>query len=256
MACPSRAHHGSFGRRECDATGMRGVLITRPEPGLADTAAAVTALGWQTVPAPALLLAPLPFRPVRAQAALLTSRAAARALPPLAMPVFAVGEATAAEARARGQSPVIAAEGDAIALAALARARLSPAAGPLLLAVGQGYAQELSAALRQDGFRVLRRVVYVARPATALPAEARAALAAGTIGQALFYSPRSAQVAIGLLRQAGLVAALRGVRALAISARVAEVLAALPWGGVAVAAHPDHASMMQLLGAPPCPSPP
>ncbi|MCX7371508.1 MAG: uroporphyrinogen-III synthase [Alphaproteobacteria bacterium] len=234
----------------------RAVLITRPEPGLADTASAITALGWQPVPAPGLVLHARPFRPVRTQAALLTSRAAARALPPLPIPVFAVGEATAKEARARGQGQVIAAEGDAAALATLVRARLDPTAGPLLLAIGQGYAQDLSAALRQSGFRVLRRVVYVARPVASLPEAARDALLAGTIGQALFFSPRSAQVAIALLRQAGLAARLRGIRALAISARVAEVLAALPWGSVAVAARPDHAAMMQLLGAPPCPSPP
>ncbi|EHL99111.1 hypothetical protein HMPREF9946_03359, partial [Acetobacteraceae bacterium AT-5844] len=36
------------------------VLITRPEPGGADTAAAVAALGWRPVLAPALVLAPLP----------------------------------------------------------------------------------------------------------------------------------------------------------------------------------------------------
>lgn len=234
---------------------MNGILITRPEPGLTDTAAAIAALGWRPVPAPALLLSPLPLRPLRVQAALLTSRAAARALPPLPIPILTVGEATAAEARAHGHSPVTAADGDAAALAKLVRARLDPAAGPLLLAVGQGYAHDLSAALRQSGFRVLRRVVYVARPATSLPEGARAALAAGSIGQALFFSPRSAQVAIGLLRQAGLLAALRDVRALAISDRVAEVLAALPWGSVAVAARPDHAAMMRLLGAPPCPSP-
>src|SRR3954465_4216067 len=78
------------------------VLITRPEPGAAETARRVAALGWRPILAPALVLAPRPFAAPPAQALLLTSRAAARALPPSDSLVLAVGEATAAEARARG----------------------------------------------------------------------------------------------------------------------------------------------------------
>ncbi|HEY4250097.1 MAG TPA: uroporphyrinogen-III synthase, partial [Roseomonas sp.] len=71
--------------------------------------------------APALLLAPRPFGPPPpAQALLLPSRAAARALDAWDIPVLAVGEGTAAEARARGFTAVTAAAGDAAALAGLA----------------------------------------------------------------------------------------------------------------------------------------
>src|SRR4051794_8962650 len=108
-----------------------GVLVTRPEPGAAETASRVAALGWRPVLAPALVLAPRPFALPRAQALLLTSRAAARSLDPMDMPVLAVGEATAAEAQARGFAQVEAAAGDAAALAAQAARRLDPAAGPL-----------------------------------------------------------------------------------------------------------------------------
>ncbi|MCS6891564.1 MAG: uroporphyrinogen-III synthase [Rhodovarius sp.] len=231
----------------------RGVLITRPEPALWETAAAVAARGWQPVPAPALQLSPQPLRAAPAQAVLLTSRAAARALPtlPAGLPVLAVGEGTAAEMRARGHAPVWAAEGDAQALAELAAGRLDPAGGPLLLAVGRGYALDLAAALRARGFRVLRRVVYVARPAERLPEAAAAALAGGEVAQAMFFSPRSALVAMRLIVQAGCAGALKGVRAVAISQRVARCLAALPWAGVVVAARPDHAAMLEGLGCPP-----
>src|SRR5690349_9915206 len=153
-----------------------GVLITRPEPGAAETARRVAALGWRPILAPALVLGPRPFAWPAAQALLLTSRAAARALPPRDMPapwpVLAVGEATAAEARARGFARVAAAAGDAAALAEHAARTLDPAAGPLLLAVGEGYGAELAADLRARGFRVQRRVAYAARPAPALPEEA------------------------------------------------------------------------------------
>lgn len=229
-----------------------GVLVTRPEPGAAETAARVAALGWQPVLAPALVLAPRPLAPLAAQAVLLTSRAAARALPPGPLPVFAVGEATAREARAQGFAQVAAAEGDATALARLVAARLDPAAGPLLLAIGAGYGQDLAVALRARGFRVLRRVVYAAAPARALPDAARAALAGGQVVAGMFFSPRSARCSMDLLRAAGLAGRAQAMAALAISARVAEALSAPPnpfhWHSIRVAAQPDHDSLLQLLG--------
>jgi uroporphyrinogen-III synthase len=230
--------------------------VTRPEPGASDTARRVAALGWRPVLAPALVLAPRAAAAERlptAQALLLASRAATRAIPPsAALPVIAVGEATAAEARAHGFVNVTAAAGDAGALAALATARLHPGAGPLLLAVGAGYGAELAAALRRRGFRVLRRVVYSAEPATALPESAKAALAAEAVVAALFFSPRSAGCAISLLRAAGLAGTVARAEALAISPRVAAVLAAAApeprWRGLRVAARPDQDSLLRLLG--------
>jgi uroporphyrinogen-III synthase len=178
--------------------------------------------------APALTLTALPFKPSRnCQALILTSRAAARALPPAALPVIAVGEATAAEARARGFADVRAAAGDAQALAALIGATLKPEGGTLCLAVGEGYALDLAAALRAKGFRVLRRVVYAARTSAALPDEARRAIREGRIHAALFTSPRSAQQAMRLLSDAGLQKAAQGIVALALSPRIAARLPAL-----------------------------
>ena len=58
------------------------MLVTRPEPGAAETARQLAALGWDPVLAPALRLVARPVALARAQALLLTSRAAARALPP------------------------------------------------------------------------------------------------------------------------------------------------------------------------------
>ncbi|MBR0662577.1 uroporphyrinogen-III synthase [Neoroseomonas oryzicola] len=228
-----------------------GVLVTRPEPGAAETAAAVAALGWTPVLAPALLLRPCaPARLPAAQALLLPSRAAARALDPVAMPVLAVGEGTAAEARARGFTDVIAAEGEAATLAILAAARLDPARGPLLLAVGRGYSVDLAAALRARGFRVLRRVTYEAVPAPALPAEAESALRTGQVDAALFTSPRGVRITLGLLRRAGLADAARAIRALAISPRIAEALKSLPWAEIAITSRPDPALLPGLLGPP------
>jgi uroporphyrinogen-III synthase len=232
------------------ARASRAILITRPEPGAAESARAVAALGWEAVLAPALTLTALPFKPpANCQTIIITSRAAARALPPAALPVIAVGEASAAEARARGFVDVRAAAGDAQALAALIGATLKPEQGTLCLAVGEGYALDLASALRAKGFRVLRRVVYAAQPSAALPAEARQALRKGRIHAALFTSPRSAQEAMRLLRDAGLEKAAQKIIAIALSPRIAAHLAALPWQEIRTASRPDHAALLACLGA-------
>ncbi|MBL6079058.1 uroporphyrinogen-III synthase [Belnapia sp. T18] len=237
------------------------VLVTRPEPGAEETGRRLAGLGWEPVLAPALRLAPRPMAaPVGVQALLLTSRAAARAVRPGALPaglpadlpVLAVGEATAAEARHSGFVKAEAAAGDAVSLAQLAAARLDPAAGPLLLAVGQGYGLEVASALRQRGFRVQRRVAYAAAPAPGLPDRARKALADGRVVAALFFSPRSAHCAISLFHEAGLAETAASVMALALSPRVAAALRAAPaplaWRAVQVADRPDQDSLLQLLG--------
>ncbi|MCI0753977.1 uroporphyrinogen-III synthase [Teichococcus vastitatis] len=235
----------------------RGVLITRPEPGCAETAAAVAALGWQPVLAPALRLQSLPLAlpaGLAPQAVLLPSRAAARALASTAAtawPVLAVGSGTAAEARRAGFAAVDEAEGDAASLAGLAARRLDPRKGALLLAVGRGYSVALVAALRERGFTVWRRVVYAARPAAALPDSAVAALHAGGVRAALFLSPRSARIAQHLLRQAGLIENLRDIEALALSTRIAAALADMPWKAIRATAKPDFPALLALLGPTP-----
>jgi uroporphyrinogen-III synthase len=232
------------------------ILITRPEPGAADTAAAVARLGWRPVLAPALVLAPLPppadlHHPV--QAVLLPSRAAARALPgvPRATPVLAVGAGTAAEARAAGFTQIDAAAGEASTLIARAAERLDPKAGPLLLAVGRGYSLELAQGLRRHGFVVRRRVVYAASPADSLPVAAAEALRAGAIHAALFYSPRSASVTVALLRRAGLAETVGKVAAFALSGRIAAALAGMPWREIHATPAPEPTALLALLGPAP-----
>ncbi|MGK7868877.1 uroporphyrinogen-III synthase [Falsiroseomonas sp. E2-1-a20] len=229
--------------------------MTRPEPGGAETAARLRALGFRALAMPALVLQPRPFPIPPCRAVLLTSRAAARALPPQppGLALLAVGEATAEAARAAGWVGAVAAGGTAEDLARLTAERLDPTAGPVLLAVGQGYALDLAADLRRRGFRVLRRIAYAATPATSVPAPVLAALRSRNgPGQVLFHSPRSAACAITLLREAGLSATLADMAALAISPRVADAarvaLAPLAWREMRVAGRPSEDALLALLG--------
>ena len=228
------------------------MLITRPEPGGSETAARIRALGLEPVLAPLLAVRLLPARlpePGTVQAILATSGNAIAGLPPATRicPLLAVGDATAERARAAGFTHVESAGGNALDLATLARRRLKPAAGPLLLACGRGHGLELVTALRAEGFRVLRRTVYRTEPVRSLPEPALAALHAQTLRAALFFSTETARQFVSLIRRAGLKNSVHGVIALAISAPAGVALSLLPWGDLIIAARPNQDELLALL---------
>jgi uroporphyrinogen-III synthase len=228
------------------------VLITRPEPGATETAARVAALGLRPVVAPLLEIRTLPTRlppPERIQAVLVASGNALPALIPACRGVtlLAVGDATAMKARAAGFSSVISAGADAQALAELTARACDARARPLLLAAGAGQSLPLAAALRARGFRVLRRVVYRAIPAPALPASARDALTSGQLRAVLFFSADTARQFARLLARAGMRDRVAGAEACAIGTRAASAIERLPWRRVRCAAHPTQDAMLALL---------
>ena len=120
----------------------------------------------------------------------------------------------------------------------------------LLLAVGAAYSLDLTALLRAQGFRVIRRVVYAATEAPALPESAARAVREREVSHAMFFSPRSAACSVALLSGAGLGASLGGIEALAISPRVALALEAMAWRRIRVASRPDQDHLLELLGTP------
>jgi uroporphyrinogen-III synthase len=229
-----------------------GVLVTRPEPGASDTAAQLAALGYMPVIAPLLAIETLPAdlpTVASVQALLVTSGNAIDALPASHrhLPLFAVGDTTAARARHGGFDHVRSAEGDAHALAGLVRRSCRADAGPLLLATGRGQGMALAAALRAGGFTVIRREVYAAVPVAALPQAAAQALADGGLAAALFFSAETARHAVHLLRSARLHEAVRGLDALAIGKPAAVALEALPWRQILTASRPTQDAMLALL---------
>lgn len=229
---------------------MKRVLITRPQPGASETALRLTALGIVPVMSPVLMIVQQTVRvPPYIAATLLTSRNAVAACPPSLhnRPVFAVGSATAAEAAEAGFAQVFNADGDASALARLVAAALSPADGPLFLPVAEGQGSELTTLLRVQGFRVIRRVAYRARGASGLSDAATLALRQGQLTHALFFSGETSRHFVSLIRDAGLVQAVRDVEAVSISERAAVALRLLPWRRISVAAKPNQDAMLVLL---------
>jgi uroporphyrinogen-III synthase len=185
------------------------------------------------------------------QAILCTSangvRAFARASARRDVPLFAVGDATAARARAEGFARVESAGGNLADLVRLTADRLQPGRGRLLHVSGSDVAGDLIGELRQGGFDAERCVLYEARPASGLSVDAQSALAAGEIGLALFYSPRTAAIFCRLAAAAGLAQACATITALSLSAATDAALDTMTWRERQVAARPDQPALLKLL---------
>ncbi|MFN7230609.1 MAG: uroporphyrinogen-III synthase [Brevundimonas sp.] len=243
------------------------IWLTRSRPGAEADAAALAALGHAPLIDPVLEIVPVPvtvdLEPVAAVA--VTSAAAVRALAALTprrdRPLFAVGDATAATARAAGFEDIDAGDetdedagggdaggGDAAALAArLVRAAPPgrapwPVPWPVLWPRGREVAADLAAlafALAPGRVEIRPVVVYAAEPRR--PDAALAAVAAGQVAAVLLHSPRGARAAAAALQAAG----LPPPPAIALSPAVA---AAWPGPVLAVAARPDAAALRDALG--------
>ncbi len=228
------------------------VLVTRPEPGASETAARLRGLGFDPVLSPMLTIEPLSCALPAAsglQAVLVTSANAVANLPQhlVALPLFAVGAATAARAKARGFAHVESADADAAALARLAAARCRPDGNPVLLAHGLGQGDALHAALTEAGLPVIRAALYATHPVVSLPPAAASCWRDGLIAASLFFSAETARAFVRAAVAGGVAEAARHSAALAIGAPAASALAPLPWRQVRVAVRPDQESLLALL---------
>ncbi len=243
------------------------VLVTRPKEDAAGLADALTALGCEAVLEPLFHVefmdtAALDMSDVHAL--LLTSANGARALSrrdvSRELPVYAVGDATAAAAREAGFEQVHSADGGVDQLAELVQDRMPRDAGILLHAAGSEVAGDLGETLESAGYNYRRAVLYRAVPVKGLTAATVAALKDGDIDAVVFYSPRSAETCIELMRKARLVRAARELDALCLSAAVGEAASELTWRDVRVAPRPNQESLLSLIGPagapPPADAPP
>jgi uroporphyrinogen-III synthase len=229
-------------------------LVTRPREESESLASALAARSVSSVVEPMMqvhyrVATVLDLATV--QAILCTSangvRALARVTGERRLPLFAVGEATAARARAEGFAAVESANGAVADLVRLVAERLRPQNGGLLHVAGNVVAGDLIGALREHGFSIERCVLYEAQPVEALSASAVCALRSGTIDLALFFSSRTAAIFVGLANNAGVVLCCRTITALAISADADAVLAGLPWRNRLVSERPNQQALLDAL---------
>ncbi len=231
------------------------ILLTRPRDDTAALAEKLRAAGHDVLSEPMLEIRFVSGAGVDlegAQAVLFTSangvRAFAAAEARRDLPVFAVGEATAAAARRARFAHVESAAGRVDDLVRLVRDRLVPGAGALVHAAGRDVAGDIAGELGRAGFEVRRTVLYTAEAAQTLSPQTARALKAGEIGAVLFYSARSAQTFRRLIDEAGLSFSLGRVTAFGLSQAAVEPVKSLPWARIDIAARPDEGEILRLVG--------
>lgn len=238
------------------------VLVTRPHPDNETTAATLRARGYDVVLAPALSLEPIPL-PLHAEAdygaVIVTSANALRAVAPqltehpfLKLPLFAVGEQTAAAARRAGFVDVISADGDAAALrdcvARSVRAAPVKDTRPLLYLAGADLSHDLAGELGARGIDVVTRTTYRMVPVVRLPDDICDAFSANRIEAVLHYSTRSARAFLEAARAAGVEISALALLQCCISPPVAQVLREAGAARLAVAAVPNEDALLTALG--------
>ena len=238
------------------------VLVTRPHPDDETTAAALRAQGYEALQAPMLRFEPVAFHDdldARYGAVIVTSANALRGLAPhlagsrlLKLPLFAVGEHTAAAARGVGFENVIPANGDATALRELmlasVKAKELKKASTLLYLAGADLARDLAGELGERGFSVVTHTTYRMTPVSSLPREVRDAFAANQIEAVLHYSRRSARAFLEAARAAGVEISALAIPQCCISAAVASVVRDAGASQVTVASSPDENALFGALG--------
>jgi uroporphyrinogen-III synthase len=163
--------------------------------------------------------------------------------------VLAVGRRTAAAAGAAGFADVTAAGGDVRALVAHIRRSLPGRATPLLYLAGQDRSHDLAAELEPDGVAVCTVVVYRAVMAETFAPAIAALLAAGRLDGVLHFSRRSAEAYVQCARAARLLEPALRLSHYCLSGPIAEPLAVAGAGAVRIAARPEEAALIELIGA-------
>ena len=236
------------------------VLVTRPHPDDDSTAASLRARGFEVLLAPMLRFEPVAFddEDLHYGAVIVTSANALRGIEHqlkgsklLKLPLFAVGEHTAAAARGAGFETVISAKGDAASLRDLVLASVKSKAlkkaSPLLYLAGADLARDLAGELGERGFTVVTQTTYRMVPLSGLPRETCDAFAANGVEAVLHYSRRSARAFLEAVRAAGIEISALAIPQCCISAAVASIVRDAGATQVMVAASPDETALFAAL---------
>ncbi|SEQ24921.1 uroporphyrinogen-III synthase [Devosia sp. YR412] len=229
------------------------MLVTRPEPDAQSTLSRLTALDIAAVVAPVMIRQAVDVSlppPDGFTAMVLTSANAVRTLVErdvvatyAHLPVFAVGDRTAADASAAGFVRVSSAAG---AVQDLVNAMtISRMGGPIFYPTGKHQSADLAKALAPLGIMVATAKIYEMVAVEALPASILDSLASGEITAVLAYSRRTAEIFATLTAKLDR-AQKQAIAMLCLGEAVAEPLLGAHFNRISLADRPDEDAMMAL----------
>ena len=228
--------------------------MTRPEEDAGGMTRALEDRGFRVFPEPLIRICFPDGSPPTldgVQALLFTSANGVRAFERRSgrrdLPVYAVGDATADQARAIGFKHVDSAGGDVRALAELVRSKVTPATGTLLHVAGSLVAGDLAGNLSEVGYTVERAVLYESERAETFSTRTLELLDNGEIWGVLLFSPRTANVFVKLIRTANRNKVVHSLTALCLSGAVAEAAAVLDWKHLLTSSRPDMETLLREI---------
>lgn len=233
------------------------IIVTRPEPEASQLKNVLEAEGCEVVVEPLMAVSfetAAEIETEDVQAVVATSRNGLRALAKRAelldlrsLPLFAVGRATAAEARRMRFEHIVVGPGTARDLVPVVAASLDPTAGIVLHLAGDVLAGDIAGELEQQGFRVDQPVVYRLVPARQLSPAVVQGLRAKAIDGVILMSPRTADIWVRLVVAAGLEDRVRPLTHYCLSAAIAARLRRLNNPPIAVPDSPSLEDMLDLI---------
>lgn len=235
---------------------MHTLLLTRIQADCEALSARLNALGFNCIDSPMLEIHPAPGWQAQiepgARGIIFTSRHTIRVAADREelkqLPVYVVGEQTAAAARAAGfHEPVYTAPTAHDLTRHFLNAHYPPT--HLLYLSGEHIKRNFSAELIVENIHVQRVVAYHAKAAKKLSDEAVRALKSHRVNGVLFYSSRTAEIFLKTLRTAGLDADVtEDIPAFCISESVADTCHKLGYAGpLLVISKPDSPAMIARL---------
>lgn len=233
------------------------ILITRAEPDALKLKGLVEERGHEAVVEPLISVSYEDCDPIDLEGVtslIATSRNGLRALrhaelvdEARRLTVFAVGAATAEEARRMGFHTVIKGPGTASALAPLIASTVDPAEEMLLHLAGDRLAVDVARELAEQGFRAQHATVYRMVPAERLTATTREQLGDGDIEAVLLMSAETAAIYARLMVRHHLKEVSREIIHLCLSSAVAARLKPLGEVPVDIADQPTLEEMLALI---------
>lgn len=233
------------------------ILVTRPEPDGLKLKGLLEAQGHEAVVEPLLKVTFETFEADELDGVttlIATSRNALRAVRSAVpanrlqgLTVYAVGGATAEEARRMGFGRVIKGTGTAAGLVPLIASTLDPTEDMLLHLRGDKVATDVRGELEALGFRVAEAIVYSMRAADSLSPDVREQLSVGEIEAVMLMSPQTAAIYARLMARHRLQLPARLITHLCLSDAVSERLKPLGAVPVEVAEAPSLEEMLALV---------